>query len=142
MSKIRIICLTKGSDVSSNLDLVDNMFIKKMGRLQGKIMHVDFIAASLCSFSLESANKELINTLNELKEEEVFTAFVSIKEINKYIRSIDEEDTFKCCICSNEYKGLGNNPDPISENENDRCCDNCNTYKVIPARLKVILGIV
>ena len=141
MSKIRIICLTKGSDVSSNLDLVDNMFIKKMGRLQGKIMHVDFIAASLCSFSLESANKELVNTLNELKEEKVFTSFITVGEINKYIRTLDEEETFKCCICLNECRGLGNNPDPISENEDDRCCDNCNMTKVIPARLKAVLGI-
>jgi len=47
-----------------------------------------------------------------------------------------EEETFVCCICHKEFKGFGNNPDPVSEDENDRCCNNCNTNKVIPARLK------
>lgn len=30
----------------------------------------------------------------------------------------------------------GNNPDPLGDTEEDRCCDCCNGTKVIPARLK------
>ena len=40
----------------------------------------------------------------------------------------------KCCICGAEFKGWGNNPWPVKlEGE---CCDDCNTMKVVPARLR------
>lgn len=47
-----------------------------------------------------------------------------------------------CCICGKEYTHWGNNPWPLkNENgedfgENDRCCDKCNDFKVIPARIE------
>ena len=44
-----------------------------------------------------------------------------------------------CCICGKEKEGYGNNPEPVvREFENgkrNRCCDNCNKYIVVPARL-------
>jgi len=53
--------------------------------------------------------------------------------------STDWNKTFKnfteftlCCICNNPYFGYGNNARPVAEG---RCCDTCNTTKVIPARL-------
>ena len=42
---------------------------------------------------------------------------------------------FTCCICGGVFTGYGNNPYPVDENENARCCDNCNALYVIPARL-------
>ena len=39
----------------------------------------------------------------------------------------------ECSICGEEYRGFGNNADPIN---NGRCCDICDDIKVIPARLK------
>ena len=53
-----------------------------------------------------------------------------------------------CCLCGKEIthigydegEYLGNNPHPLSENEDDRCCDECNETKVIPARLNQIYG--
>lgn len=49
----------------------------------------------------------------------------------------------KCCICGKEIKGYGNDPwGALDENNemtvfdnNDRCCDECNTKYVIPGRL-------
>ena len=38
-----------------------------------------------------------------------------------------------CCICNKIFVGYGNNPAPITQE--GRCCDDCNTGKVIPARL-------
>ena len=38
----------------------------------------------------------------------------------------------KCCICSLEYIGYGNNATPVKEG---RCCDVCNSFKVVPARM-------
>ncbi len=38
-----------------------------------------------------------------------------------------------CALCSNEFWGYGNNPDPLAKK--GLCCDECNTTKVIPARL-------
>ena len=47
-----------------------------------------------------------------------------------------------CCLCkkpiqpqANGWAG-GNNPDPLSTNPADRCCDDCDNTKVIPARLE------
>lgn len=48
----------------------------------------------------------------------------------------NREITFKCCICGKQSVGYGNNPWPVSDNNEDRCCDFCNITKVIPARLK------
>jgi hypothetical protein len=45
------------------------------------------------------------------------------------------EQKFKCCICGQTVKGWGNNPYPVSENPDDRCCDVCNDTKVLPERL-------
>ena len=41
-----------------------------------------------------------------------------------------------CCICGQEFTGYGNNPYPVNSDEDARCCDDCNTTKVIPARLE------
>lgn len=38
----------------------------------------------------------------------------------------------KCCICGKEIKGYGNSALPLVEGI---CCDTCNNYVVIPARL-------
>lgn len=41
-----------------------------------------------------------------------------------------------CCICGSAITyGMGNNPAPIAVG--GRCCDNCNTSVVIPARLAI-----
>lgn len=43
-----------------------------------------------------------------------------------------------CCLCGVEITdGFGNNPRPLSiQNEEDRCCDECNSTKVIPERIR------
>ena len=41
----------------------------------------------------------------------------------------------KCNLCGCEIEGWGNNPAPLIENEEDRCCDLCNGNYVIPARI-------
>lgn len=43
--------------------------------------------------------------------------------------------THTCCLCGTTFTGWGNNPDPLGDHEDDRCCDDCNANKVIPARL-------
>jgi hypothetical protein len=39
---------------------------------------------------------------------------------------------FKCCLCDEQAKGWGNNPQPLM---GGKCCDECNMTKVIPARM-------
>ena len=52
----------------------------------------------------------------------------------------------KCCICGCEIEHsyiknyFGNNPWPISINDEDRCCDNCNEIYVIPARIELVMS--
>lgn len=42
---------------------------------------------------------------------------------------------YVCCICGKTKEGYGNNPWPIKEYSEGRCCDGCNEHIVIPARL-------
>mgnify|MGYP003657388352 CR=1 FL=1 len=44
----------------------------------------------------------------------------------------------KCCICSLEYTGYGNNAAPVKEG---KCCDACNTANVIPSRINNVIKI-
>lgn len=37
-----------------------------------------------------------------------------------------------CVLCSKEFTEYGNNPQPLAQGI---CCDNCNTTKVIPAKI-------
>ena len=46
---------------------------------------------------------------------------------------------FKCCICGRTVKGFGNNPWPVDNREDARCCDECNEAEVIPARIVQIM---
>ena len=41
----------------------------------------------------------------------------------------------KCCICGQDYLGYGNNPWPLKDE--GECCDKCNWFQVIPARLGI-----
>lgn len=54
----------------------------------------------------------------------------------------------KCCLCGGDiekkrtpggavYWDGGNNPEPLADTPN-RCCDTCNTTKVLPARIAAI----
>jgi hypothetical protein len=45
------------------------------------------------------------------------------------------QNTFSqiCCICGGMFKGYGHNPAPVRLE--GRCCDDCNSIEVIPARL-------
>jgi hypothetical protein len=54
------------------------------------------------------------------------------KQRNKDTRA--KYQPYNCCLCKRKKYGFGNNPAPITEE--GRCCDECNTYKVVPARVK------
>jgi hypothetical protein len=43
----------------------------------------------------------------------------------------------RCCLCGGPYADFGNNPWPVSELEDGRCCVACNETHVIPARLRL-----
>ena len=40
-----------------------------------------------------------------------------------------------CSICGLPYHGFGNNPYPYPAENGERCCNECNSLKVIPARI-------
>ena len=54
---------------------------------------------------------------------------------------IDEELLLKTCsLCGTKFPEWGNNPAPLADLEADGpCCDDCNSTKVIPARLSHIV---
>ena len=49
-----------------------------------------------------------------------------------------EPEEYTCCLCGKTVKGWGNNPSPLNNDPNARCCDECNYTKVIPARMEEI----
>lgn len=46
-----------------------------------------------------------------------------------------------CCICGKAFNGDGNNPEPVmpleTENGENRCCNDCDWYVVLPARITI-----
>lgn len=51
----------------------------------------------------------------------------------------DGIDYWTCCLCNETFSGFGNNPEPVNNDINNECCDNCNDEIVIPARLSNLL---
>lgn len=50
--------------------------------------------------------------------------------------SHDKDRTYVCCICGKTKIGYGNNPWPVNTDPKAKCCDNCNKFVVIPARME------
>ena len=48
--------------------------------------------------------------------------------------------TFTCCLCGKKFIGYGNNPWPCNTDPEARCCDDCNSKKVIPARILQLMN--
>jgi hypothetical protein len=44
-----------------------------------------------------------------------------------------------CVICGGSFFGMGNNPHPYGDDDEDRACDACNNEAVIPARIGAIM---
>jgi len=44
---------------------------------------------------------------------------------------------YRCIICRHFSNGWGNNPAPLKKR--GRCCDVCNTVRVIPARVMMMM---
>ena len=50
------------------------------------------------------------------------------------------KDVKMCCICGQVFVGFGNNPWPVSYDEDAVCCNDCNAMYVIPARIERMYG--
>ena len=51
-----------------------------------------------------------------------------------------------CCICEKEFHSFGNNPEPVmpivnNNGERNYCCDWCNQFIVVPARVRMLEAI-
>ena len=45
--------------------------------------------------------------------------------------------SFVCCICGRTVTGeWGNNPEPVNNAPDARCCDDCDVRYVIPERIR------
>lgn len=83
-----------------------------------------------------SCIKQLTVRLNEAK---TFSEFLSLKEeMDKHDSALavllrPELKGKMCPLCHCSYDGYGNNPAPLKVKE--PVCNECNTTKVIPARL-------
>lgn len=61
-----------------------------------------------------------------------------LTKLDEYIKGGDNmQEKPICCFCGKECENeFGNNPYPANKDEDARCCDDCNTTVVIPARLE------
>ena len=55
---------------------------------------------------------------------------------NKTTNSYPE--TGICSLCGGVYDHYGNNPMPLIDDFDARCCDRCNEEKVVPARCRIM----
>ena len=62
------------------------------------------------------------------------------ESLDKHITGNYGEDQFKethiCVICDCEFDGYGHNAEPVKKGI---CCSDCNTFKVIPKRIKLVI---
>ena len=51
------------------------------------------------------------------------------------------EEKKVCCICGKEFTEWGNNPWPVDMHPDHICCDECNDFVVVTARIRKMLKI-
>lgn len=90
--------------------------------LDGSILILDEIK------SVSEVMPDIIKVIDGNNEERWFT--------NYKILNIEEVEIKICVLCKQKFTGYGNNPEPLSNK--GKCCDKCNSEKVIPARLEMI----
>ena len=78
---------------------------------------------------MESSDQEQFNSLKELID-----YFQDI--VNDNLDESLTEDKETCVLCGKHIDGYGNNPAPLADE--GKCCDSCNSKRVIPARLKAM----
>lgn len=83
--------------------------------------------------SISDANAALLATMREADQE-------SGSDQDVLFNDPYSDEVFTCSICGKRFKGFGNNPAPVTNGENDRCCDVCNESIVIPARMKAAVN--
>lgn len=73
-----------------------------------------------------------LKTSGECGEEEVLADAVAQAKAER-----EEGETGACCLCDGRYERWGNNPYPLCAETDmeSRCCDECNSQKVIRARM-------
>jgi len=48
-------------------------------------------------------------------------------------------NSYRCCICGKAFVGFGNNPWPVTNDADARCCDSCNAGIVVPTRIRQVM---
>lgn len=48
-----------------------------------------------------------------------------------------EKKYYMCCLCGHAFTGYGNDPWPVVKDATAQCCNECNAYVVIPARIRM-----
>ncbi|MFP3861143.1 MAG: hypothetical protein ACLFUW_10000 [Bacteroidales bacterium] len=59
---------------------------------------------------------------------------ICYNNIQRGARKEELEKKFVCSICGKTYYGFGNNPEPLLDDYDYRCCDSCNENFVLPYR--------
>jgi hypothetical protein len=50
----------------------------------------------------------------------------------------ENPDSGTCILCGGTYREHGNNPEPVAQLDDGRCCHECNSIVVIPVRALII----
>jgi hypothetical protein len=57
----------------------------------------------------------------------------SAKEIRRFAARVPDN---KCCFCGETFRGWGNNPSPVLNEEGAVACHQCNQCIVLPQRIR------
>jgi hypothetical protein len=71
--------------------------------------------------------------LNSLLDEEVDDDIPTLRQIFADARELSS--FFNCCFCRRDYGNYGHNPAPLTNDPRQRCCESCNSSKVLPERI-------
>ena len=64
----------------------------------------------------------------------LINSIIKHENANDYLKEYTSDWWF-CVTCGNKQSGFGNNPLPLSDGTQYRCCDTCNAGIIIPARM-------
>lgn len=82
-----------------------------------------------------STVKSVVSLIKFIKAEDVMMKKFPVANL-LFSVFFKEGETGHCVLCPERFYSFGHNPSPLSEE--GRCCDKCNSTKVIKARLERI----
>ena len=84
---------------------------------------------------MEQFQYNLKSNLSAMEEKDIPKINETTKKLAEQYRKANNIPDIQCCLCDELCETYGNNPAPLIMKRDARCCNTCNSYKIIPARM-------